>query len=83
MRRLRRCLVVFVISVAPLLLAASAASDSTTFHTRSPISETFVNTCTGETFLATGFVHTAMEFTVREDGSMHERIHVNLEAMTA
>jgi hypothetical protein len=64
-----------------LALAASAGAAGT--DTRTPFTDLLSNPCTGEEFIASGFVHTTSDFTFDLDGSIHVRDHVNMEGMTA
>ena len=79
--RLRSIFGVVMAVVSALALAAGAGAAG--IDTRTPFTDLLDNPCTGEAFIASGFVHTTSDFTFGLDGSVHERYHVNMEGMTA
>ena len=70
-----------VAGVSALALAASAGAVGT--NTRTPFTMGFDNPCTGEPFIASGFIHETSDTTFGPDGSLHDQYHLNLEGMTA
>jgi hypothetical protein len=79
---LRRLLVLATIGVVTLAVPVAATADSV-IETRTPFTMVFENPCTGEAFVAQGFIHTVARFTVGADGSMHDQYHLNMEGVTA
>lgn len=76
-----RVLLLGVVAAAGLLATASASAESV--ETRMPFSELITNPCTGEEFLAEGFVQMTAATTFSTSGGFHDRFHVNTKGMTA
>jgi hypothetical protein len=67
--------------MATLVVAAGATAEVIT--NRTPFTASFFNPCTGETFVAEGFIETHAKLVVGSDGRLHEQFHQNLKGMTA
>ena len=70
-----------IAAVLALVLPASEAAAQSTVDTQMPMALTGVNTCTGEAFAGSGFLH--MKVFETDDPNHHVSIELNLESFEA
>jgi hypothetical protein len=63
------------------LAMPAAAVGASVVETHQPFAEVFDNPCTGESFVAQGFVHTKVRISEGANGSLHYSAETNLQDM--
>lgn len=76
-----RAVAAFLAVAAAFAVPASAGKGDNTVTTQEPFEEALFNPCTGEPFLATGYMHTRTYIDVSNDGSTHFSGQINLQGV--